>query len=61
MQDLAHVMTDDNLFVWDFDPKKGDLKTVDGMETALLVSLFTDARLVVSIHAPVWGATKFCK
>ena len=45
MQDLAHVMTDDNLFIWDFDPKKGDLKTVDGMETALLVSLFTDARL----------------
>ena len=48
-QDIAHVMNEDGLFVWDWNEKVGDLNTVDGLETACLVSLFTNARLEESV------------
>lgn len=43
MQDIAKVMNADGLLV--LATKNGDLVTVDGLESALRVSLFTDARL----------------
>jgi len=43
MQDIAKVMDADGLLV--LATKDGDLVTVDGMESAVRVSLFTNARL----------------
>jgi phage gp46-like protein len=43
MQDLSFVMNDNGLIVLAI--RDGDLIGVDGMETALQVSIFTDARL----------------
>lgn len=49
MQDIANEMNEDGLFVWEYDRKKGDISTINGMETACLVSLFTDRRLPESV------------
>ena len=43
MQDLCHEMNQDGLFV--LSVKNNDLVPVEGMESAILVSLFTDQRL----------------
>ena len=43
MQDTKHVMNENGLIV--LAMRNGDLDTVDGLETAMQVSLFTDARL----------------
>lgn len=43
MQDLCHEMNTDGLFV--LSVKNNDLVPVEGMESAILVSLFTDQRL----------------
>jgi phage gp46-like protein len=43
MQDLKKVMNADGLFTLSL--VNGDFEVIDGMETAVLVSLYTDARL----------------
>lgn len=49
MQDTKHIMDENGLYVLDI--KNGDLAVVDGLETAMLVSLFTNARLDESIRS----------
>lgn len=43
MSDIALVINDQNLF--DIAIENGDLKGDDGLETAVIISLFTDARV----------------
>jgi phage gp46-like protein len=47
-------MNEDGLFIWDWNYKKGDIEVVNGLETACLVSLFTDSRLQPSVvYTPI--------
>jgi len=55
MQDIAFIMNQNGLFVWDFDEKKGDLNVIDGFETACLATIFTNSRLDESQVSPPIG------
>ena len=49
--DLAYTVDDDGIVDISIDPETGDLVTTDGLETAILVSLFSDRRAYEDVVA----------